>query len=305
MRPTAIVPLVLVLWSAVLPAQEAGRRSREAAGGASPSTLVVAAVQLRSTRDRQQNLQQIRVRLAECADRGVQVAAFPECALTGYFADAIQATTAGELSEAESLLAAACRELGIAAVIGSPWREGDRLYNSALVIDETGRVVERYHKVQLAESWPVGGEHLSVFRLHGVPCSVIICHDERYPELVRLPVLAGARVVFYVSHESPVTQETKLGPYRAQIQARAVENGVFIVHANAPANPDNSGSHGQSRLIAPDGNILQEAGMFTEEVLTARFELRQATAGNALRSLTRGPLGDWYRQGVERVRVIE
>ena len=27
----------------------------------------------------------------------------------------------------------------------------------------------------------------------GVPCAAIICHDKRYPELVRLPVLAGAR----------------------------------------------------------------------------------------------------------------
>ena len=87
---------------------------------------------------------------------------------------------------------------------------------------ETGKVRERYHKVQLAEAWPDPGDHLSVFRLKGVPCSIIICHDERYPELVRLPVLAGSRVVFYLSHESPISQEHKLGPYRAQIQARAV-----------------------------------------------------------------------------------
>ncbi len=270
-----------------------------------PEFLSVAAVQMRSTRDLRENLDSIRARLAECAERGVQVAVFPECAATGYFADVVTRTTADELAAAEAFLADACRELKIAAVVGTPWREGDRLYNSAIVIDESGRVVERYHKVQLAEAWPTGGDHLSVFRLHGVPCSIIICHDERYPELVRLPVLAGARVVFYVSHESPVTQETKLGPYRAQIQARAVENGIFIVHANAPANPDNTGSHGQSRVIAPDGNILTEAGMFTEEVLTANLELRKATAGNALRSLSRGPLTEWYAQGVERVRVIE
>ena len=120
-----------------------------------------------------------------------------------------------------------------------------------------------------------------------MPCSIIICHDERYPELVRLPVLAGARVVFYLSHESGVRQEHKIGPYRAQIQARAVENTVYVVHANAPANDDLSGSHGQSRVIAPDGTIVEEASMFGEEVVVADLEPGRATAANALQE--RGP----------------
>jgi predicted amidohydrolase len=165
--------------------------------------------------------------------------------------------------------------------------------------------MERYDKIHLAESWPQAGEHLSVFKLDGVPCSVIICHDERYPELVRLPVLAGARVIFYVSHESGLREEKKLVPYRAQIQARAVENHVFVVHANAPANSDASGSHGQSRIIAPDGNILHEASIFGEDMLTATLNLRQATRANALNSLERGPLRDWWQEGIKRVRIIE
>ncbi|MDR3633361.1 MAG: carbon-nitrogen hydrolase family protein, partial [Isosphaeraceae bacterium] len=137
------------------------------------------------------------------------------------------------------------------------------------------------------------------------PCSIIICHDERYPELVRLPVLAGARVVFYLSHESGPRQERKVGPYRAQIQARAVENTVHVVHANAPANEDLTGSHGQSRVIAPDGNIVKEASVFEEEVVVSNLDLSLATAANAKRSLTAGPLSRWWEEGVKRVRVIE
>ena len=33
-------------------------------------------------------------------------------------------------------------------------------------------------------SWCSPGKSLNVFRLGGVPVSVIICHDKRYPELV-------------------------------------------------------------------------------------------------------------------------
>lgn len=269
-----------------------------------PTSLRVAAVQLRSTRILADNVSQIKSRLAEHAKAGVRVAVFPECALTGYFDDTVKALKAEAIDAAIAEVAAACKANRINAVIGSAYRDGEALYNSALIIDDQGRVIERYHKVQLAENWPTPGDHLSMFRLDGVPCSVIICHDERYPELVRLPVLAGARVVFYISHESGVTAESKVGPYRAQIQARAVENTVYIVQANAPANKDTTGSHGQSRIIAPDGNILHEASIFGDEAVRADLDLRKATADNARKSLTRGPLGDWWREGIRKVRII-
>jgi predicted amidohydrolase len=260
---------------------------------------------MRSTRDLDANVAHTIKLLERCAAQGAQVAVFPECSVSGYFDDVIPRLTARRLREAEEKLCAACRRLKIWAVVGTPWPSGGpRFFNSAVVIDDRGKVRERYHKVQLAEAWPAPGDHLSVFRVLGVPCSIIVCHDERYPELVRLPVLAGARVVFYLSHESPVASENKLGPYRAQIQARAVENTVFVVHANAPANADATGSHGQSRIIAPDGNLIQEASMFREEVLVATLELGQATAGNARRSLA-GPLGAWTRKGVEQVRQVD
>jgi predicted amidohydrolase len=260
---------------------------------------------MRSSRDLDRNVSAIRDRLARLAGQGVRVAVFPECALTGYFEDVATGTTAERLAGAERKVADACRDAGLYAVVGTPWRDGQRLYNSALVIDPSGRVIEHFHKVQLAERWPTPGDHLSVFKVDGVPCSIIICHDERYPELVRLPVLAGSRVIFYLSHESGLRQEHKLGPYRAQVQARAVENTVYVVQANAPANDDLTGSHGQSRVVAPDGNVVHEASIFGEDVVISDLDLRQATAQNARRSLERGPLTKWWEEGLKRVRIIE
>jgi len=135
----------------------------------------------------------------------------------------------------------------------------------------------------------------------------IICRCSRStdPELVRLPVLVGAQVVFYISHESGITRESKVGPYRAQIQARAVENGVWVVHANAPANKDTTGSHGHSRIIAPDGNIVHEATIFGEDIVTATLDISRAKRDNAKKSLRSDVLRDWWEQGMKRVRVIE
>ena len=110
---------------------------------------------------------------------------------------------------------------------------------------------------------------------------------------------------FFFKNKSHLRSEHKLNPYRAQIQARAVENTVFVVQANAPANQDLSGSHGQSRVIAPDGNILQEASIFDEDVVVTTLDLHKATRANARNSLTRGPFRDWWEDGLRRVRVIE
>jgi predicted amidohydrolase len=283
-----------------------GRLSETRADAADPpKTLCVAAVQMRSSRNLDENIATTKRHLAQCAKKGARVVVFPECSLSGYFdADYMKALTQAQLEDAERQVADACREHQVYAIFGLPVRAGEKLYNSAIVVDPSGKVIERYHKLQLAESWPDEGDHLAVFHLDGIPSSIIICHDERYPELVRLPVLAGARLVFYISHESGLDQPTKIVPYRAQIQARAVENNVYVVQANAPANADGTGSHGESRIIAPDGNLVEEASVDGEDTVQATLELDQATGRSARNSVKRGPLCDWWQEGVKRVRIV-
>jgi predicted amidohydrolase len=117
-------------------------------------------------------------------------------------------------------------------------------------------------------------------------------------------VLAGAQVMFYLSHECSLAKPWKLGPCRAQVQARAVENGIFVVHANAPSDGADRGSHGESRIVDPDGNVILEAGQTDEEILIADLDLRLATRSFALKSL-QGPHHRWWRLGMRKVRTIE
>ncbi|MFB3825765.1 MAG: carbon-nitrogen hydrolase family protein [Bryobacteraceae bacterium] len=260
--------------------------------------LKVAAVQFRSSFDLNDNRDRIVLALEKLSREGVRVAAFPECALTGYHKDAVMKPTAAELEAAEERIRKTCRDNKIAAIVGSVYKANGKTYNTAVVFDSRGELVERYAKVYLAgEKWATPGNHIAFFELEGVPSTVIVCHDERYPELVRLPAMQGARVIYYVSSESGMTSESKLIPYRAQMMARAVENGMFVVAANTPADPANlrDSSHGQSRIIAADGNIMEEAGYFREETLTATLSIKPAKLTRPLE----GPLGQWWRQGLE------
>ena len=236
--------------------------------GQTPSVeLKVAAVQFRSSFDIQDNCKRIIEALDRLSAEHVQVAVFPECALTGYRV-ADMPTPEAVIASAEEALRQTCRDKKIGAVFGSVYKVNGHAYDAAVVINSRGELVERYGKIYLAgEKWAVPGNHIAFFELEGIPSTVLICHDERYPELVRLPAAAGAQVVYYVSAESSLKEESKLAPYRAQMMARAVENSVYVVAANAPANDDLTGSHGQSRIIARDGNILQEASIFGDETL--------------------------------------
>jgi predicted amidohydrolase len=274
--------------------------SRRSGAVAQPTTIniKVAAVQFRSSFNVADNQRRIVQTLKELSSQGVRVAAFPECALTGYRIDRMTAT-AEEVTAAEEAIRRTCGSCGIAAVIGSIFRTKEHTYDTAVVFDSKGRLKERYGKVFLAgEKWATSGNHIAFFELEGVPSTVIICHDERYPELVRLPAICGARLVYYISDESGMTEEGKLKPYRAQMMARAVENTVFVVAANTPCNAkDNSGSHGQSRIIRDDGNVLKEGSFYGDETLIENLAINLNPSRLALP--IHGLTTKWWQHGVD------
>merc|ERR1712046_250462 len=107
---------------------------------------------------------------------------------------------------------------------------------------------------------------------------------------------AGARVIFYMaceawhddlplpcSRDPPWSSErlhAEIGVYRAQMQARAVENRIWLVKSNVSGCTDDPtrGSHGMSSIIDPTGLVLQEAGVFSEEMVSQYIDLTAATA---------------------------
>jgi len=274
-----------------------------------PDHIKVAAVQMRCVHDLDENVKAICQHLAACAKKGVRVAVFPECATSGYFKEEILNYTEQDYLEAERAIASTCNTYNINAVVGTPYYENGVRYNMALVMDANGHTIYRQAKIQLVggdRGWAQPGNRLGLFRIDGHPCSLIICHDSRYPELVRIPAMKGARLVFYLSWESDIRAEHKIVPYRAQVVARAVENNVYIVHANAPQSlKPLEGSHGQSRIVGPDGHLIQEAPIMREAVLIETLDLGRANGNTARQSLRADFLRDWWQHGMEQVQDLD
>lgn len=270
--------------------------------------LHLAACQILTDPDTEKSADKIIAWIHKAAQQGIDVVAFPEAALCGYAADPAYWRTVdpAAFARAEARVVEAVKDLDIAVVLGTVHWQGGGPLNSLLAIDKGGAVRGRYAKTHLAESWPEPGQSLPIYSLAGAPSCFIVCHDIRYPELVRLPAAAGAQICYYCSNESGLLAEHKLSAYRAMPIARATENGIFLVMANAPADADAlhspSQSHGNSMIVHPDGNVLASAGHFEETLVSCRVDLGAATGAIARRAVEdRTILRPWMRQGLDLV----
>ena len=272
--------------------------------------IKIAACQLLTSEDVSANTVKVLAQIEACAEIEIQIAAFPEGCLFGYCCrpDYWERISPQVFKEAEAEIAEAAHRHNIAVVVGSAHHDGENWHNDLAVFDQHGSLKYRYGKTFLAgEKWCINNRgKLPIVELAGVNCCFIICHDVRYPELVKLPAAMGAQLCIFCSCESGLLSEYKLSAYRAMPISRATENGIYLLMANTPANPDDirapGSSHGNSKIIHPDGNVIKEAGFFGDDIIDATIDLSQATGGQAKRTYHEDTiLREWFQQGCEFV----
>ena len=287
--------------------------------------LCLGAAQMGTGNDVGANLAKILDSLRQAARQGCRILLFHEGCLTGYpNREQVAQLDFGQVAEAEGQVVKLARRLGLAVLLGSTSRRDGQVFNDVLIADESGRVLGRYAKTWRAgEPWYGAGTGPVIFRVGGVDATVLICHDLRYPELVRLGVAAGARIVFIANNESGLMAENKQLGYRSMQISRATENLVYAVMANAPEDVGDFGragsSHGHSKIVDPMGNVLDEAGSFEERLVAAEIDLRQADRSSALRAVGKSPASrkaygvacehpdyaEWLRAGLKLVRRLD
>jgi len=270
-------------------ASPAGRNIPRQIPKLKPKSLRIAAIQMIFADSIDGNLAKIERAATQAAEEGADAVLFPECATTGYACD-FGALKPAALRPALRSVATLAAKLRINLLVGSPIFAGRHLYNALLVFDRSGRLVHTYAKCQLVDAdrqWFTPGNSLSLFSLDGVPATAMICHERRYPELVRLPVMAGAQMVFHpnAGMDALTVSRTKRHG-RDGIPVRAFENAIYYVFANS-VGPQGQGkwSAGDSKIVAPDGSFLQLADNRREKVLVADLDLSQATRKYAVDGL--------------------
>jgi predicted amidohydrolase len=158
-------------------------------------------------------------------------------------------------------------ELGITLVAGSfaERGEGERAFNTSVLIDADGEIAAVYRKIHMFDVDVGGvsyresdneepGEDIVLGEGPGLELGLTVCYDLRFPELYRILAVRGARA-FTVP--SAFTSHTGRDHWELLLRARAVENQAFVIAADqfgkAPPNYD---SYGRSMIVDPWGVVL-------------------------------------------------
>lgn len=204
------------------------------------------------------------------AGRGARVVVFPE--YSSYFVDPFDASLAANAEDVDgpfvTALVALAAELDVVLVAGLLERadDGRRVRNTVVAVG-AGGIQAVYRKLHLYDAfgqresdWIQPGEIAppETFVVDGLRFGLMTCYDLRFPEVARTLADAGTDVAL-------VPAEWVRGPlkehhWRTLLQARAIENTMFVAAADHPPPL----GVGHSLVVDPQGVVVAAVGTTTD-----------------------------------------
>ena len=240
----------------------------------------IACLQANTGNDLAANLATVRAMLREAAGNGAQWILTPEYTLMMDGSGRVMRDNALPADGGASLaeLQAMAKELKVWLLIGSltlrTGQEGEgadtRIINRSFLINDEGEAVATYDKIHMFDVTLPDGKVIresSAYRPGDTAVTVdtplgkvglTICYDLRFPHLFRTLAQAGAQII---TVPSSFQSQTGKVHWHALLQARAIENGCYIV---APAmcgdHAGNRQTFGHSLVVNPWGEVVADGG---------------------------------------------
>jgi predicted amidohydrolase len=256
--------------------------------------LIISAVQFRpmlakGPADVRSNFIEIQPLIHEAWKTGSQLIVFPELCLTGYsFLDGEEAANVAERWDGPTFrnMRDAAVELEAYLAYGYLESDGSRLYNSATMIDPTGKVVCRYRKVNLWGNdflWATPGSEIPpIVQTDFGTISTVICRDIRAKIPSNIPRVASS--VPFFAEEKPqfiaaCTNWGKGGFPSTTWMDFATNNQCTLILANRYGVESNGAfsndfGHGGSLIIEPNWKVHTKGLKFGENcVVSAALEI--------------------------------
>ena len=238
---------------------------------------------------------------------GCDLVVFPELALTTFFPrwhferqEEVDAFFERAMPSADTQpLFDEARSLGIGFYLGyAELCEEDgrtRHFNTAILVDKTGRIAGKYRKVHLPghaehEPWrrfqhlekryfETGNLGFPVFRAFGGILGLCICNDRRWPETYRVMGLQGVEMVLLgyntPVHNPPAPEHDNLSNFHNALvmQSGAYQNGTWVVGVAKAGREEGVEQIGSSMIVAPSGEIVAACSTLGDELAVARCDL--------------------------------
>lgn len=239
------------------------------------NVMQLCAIQMCSSTNIDDNFSDIEKQLATLTQDKQQLVVLPECCLFFGGTDKAQlslAETEQKNQRLKSTLAAMAKRFNVFLVAGSiPIQstiEG-KFTNTSIVFSPEGKELGSYDKMHLFDvavddneksycesRYVLAGEHISVVDIAEVKLGLSICYDLRFPELFRQLAQQGAKII---SVPSAFTRVTGAAHWQTLLQARAIENQVYIIAAGQEGvHLNGRETWGHSVIISPWGEILAQ-----------------------------------------------
>jgi aliphatic nitrilase len=179
-------------------------------------------------------------------------------------------------SAATDALAAAARQAGVVASIGINERDGGTVYNTQLLFDADGTLIQRRRKISPTYHermvWGQGdGSGLRAVDSHVGRIGQLACW-EHYNPLARYAMMADGEQIHSAMYPGSIFGDLFSEQTQVNIRQHALESGCFVVCATAWLNPDQQAqimkdtgcpigpiSGGSfTAIVAPDGSLMGE-----------------------------------------------
>jgi N-carbamoylputrescine amidase len=256
--------------------------------------VTVGLIQMRCEMRPERNLEKALSRIEQAARRGAQIVCLPELFRSRYFCQSedhaffnLAEPIPGPSTEALAKLA---RKHGI-TIIGSIFekRRAGVYHNTAVVINDDGRLVGRYRKMHIPDDplyyekfyFTPGDLGFQAFHTKYADVGTLVCWDQWYPEAARITALKGAQILFYPTaigwHQSEKAQVGKKqhDAWMTIQRSHAIANGCFVAVPNRIGLESTVEFWGGSFVCDPFGEIIARASHDKEEVLIAKCDLRE------------------------------
>lgn len=234
----------------------------------------VAAIQMNSQSDMQDNLRLADELIAAASADGCKLVLLPEnfALMPEKGRDKAKHAEHEGHGPIQQFLADAAKRHGLWIVAGSmPLASPDeeRVYGGCPVYDPDGVQQALYRKIHLfdvklpdreesyQESWSMyPGDDLVTVNTPAGCIGLTICYDVRFPELYRALVDEGAT---FFTVPAAFTRVTGEAHWSTLLRARAIENLAYVVAAGQYGeHPDNRATYGHSMIVDPWGKVLAE-----------------------------------------------
>lgn len=246
--------------------------------------IKIAAIQMSTVADKMENVRTVKTYLEKIKDENPDFVILPEMFCCPYQTENFPIYAEKEGEPVWQQLSGYAKQYGIYLIGGSmPEKDAEgNVYNTSYIFDREGKQIGKHRKVHLFDIDVKGGQTFkesdtltagdsdTVFDTEFGKIGVMLCFDIRFPELSRMMVNDGAKVIFV-----PAAFNMTTGPahWELSFRTRALDNQIYMVGC-APARDVSAGyiSWGHSIVTDPWGRVT---GMLDENegILLAELDM--------------------------------